>query len=230
MIPPERISIVIPAYEEADRIGRTLNGLSHLDGIQEAEIIVVDGHPERTTIRALSGHAATGIAGPRGRGAQMHAGALSSRGSVLLFLHADTRLETDALVWVKAFLQDSTVAGGAFDLGIDAPEAAFRIIEAGASLRSRLTRIPYGDQALFMRKAVYFEMGGFRPIPLMEDVDLMRRLKKSGLKICLVPRRAWTSPRRWKKEGLLYCTLRNYALILSYYLGVSPERLSRYYR
>jgi rSAM/selenodomain-associated transferase 2 len=227
---PERISIVIPVYEEARRIRRTLDGLCELTGFQEAEVVVVDGHPDRTTIRALAGGAVRAIGGPRGRGAQMHTGAMACHGSVILFLHADTRLESDALLWIKATLRDGAVAGGAFDLGIDAPGAGFRIIEAGASIRSRLTRIPYGDQALFLRKAAYRKIGGFRPLPLMEDVDLMRRLKKSGGKVRFIPRKAWTSPRRWQKEGLLYCTLRNYALILFYYLGVSPERLSRYYR
>ena len=230
MMSTERISIVIPVLEEADQIGATLDALSAAAGIEDAEILVVDGHPEKTTIRVLPEGPVRGIRGPRGRGAQMHAGAKAASGTVLLFLHADTRLEADALLRIQAVVRDPGIAGGAFDLGIDTPGAVYRVIEWGASLRSRLTRVPYGDQALFFRKSAYFRIGGFRPIPLMEDVDLMRRLKKSGEKIRFISRRVWTSPRRWQQEGILYCTLRNYALIFLYYLGASPEQLARYYR
>lgn len=230
MKPWDRISIIIPVFDEADRIKETLEGLARVAGIQDTEIIVVDGHPEKTTIQALCDGSVLKLTGPRGRGAQMHAGASACSGAVLLFLHADTCLESDALLRVRAVLRDPQVDGGAFDLGIDAPGAAFRLIEKGASLRSRLTRIPYGDQALFLRRRTYFQIGGFRPIPLMEDVELMRRLKRAGKKIRFVRQPVRTSARRWQKEGILFCTLRNYALIVLYFLGVSPERLCRYYR
>jgi rSAM/selenodomain-associated transferase 2 len=230
MASTERISIIIPVLEEAGQIGATLDALSAAAGVEEAEILVVDGHPQKTTIRALPERQVRGICGPMGRGAQMHAGARAASGTVLLFLHADTRPETDALLRIQETLRNPAIAGGAFDLGIDAPGTVFRVIEWGASLRSRLTRIPYGDQALFLRRSAYFRTGGFRPIPLMEDVDLMRRLKKRGEKIRFISRRVWTSPRRWQDEGILYCTLRNYALIFLYHLGVPPEQLARFYR
>jgi GT2 family glycosyltransferase len=98
------------------------------------------------------------------------------------------------------------------------------------SLRSRLTRIPYGDQTIFIKKTVYQELGGFRDIPLMEDVDLMRRLKRAGGRIVILPQKAVTSPRRWQKEGIVYCTLRNWFLIVLYLFGVPPQRLARFYR
>jgi len=230
MRPRERISIIIPAFEEADRIQETLDRIGRMAGIDEAEVVVVDGHPEKTTLRAIADGSVRGISGPRGRGAQMHAGALSCSGGILLFLHADTRLPPDGLLRLRAVLQDPEIDGGAFDLGIDAPGAAYRLIEKGASIRSRLTRIPYGDQALFLRRNAYVQIGGFRPIPLMEDVDLMRRVKKAGKKIRFVRQPVWTSARRWQQEGILFCTLRNYALIILYSLGISPERLCRYYR
>lgn len=230
MRPWDRISIIIPAFEEADRIQETLDRLGPMAGIENAEVVVVDGHPEKTTLRAIAGGFARGICGPRGRGAQMHAGVLACSGSILLFLHADTRLPPDGLLRLKVVLQDPGIDGGAFDLGIDAPGVAYRLIEKGASFRSRLTRVPYGDQALFLRRNAYFQIGGFRPIPLMEDVDLMRRLKRAGKKIRFVRQPVWTSARRWQREGILFCTLRNYALIILYYLGVSPDRLCRYYR
>jgi len=230
MKPSDRISVIIPAYEEADRMKETLDGLGQVAGIEEAEIIVVDGHPEKSTIRSLPEGPFRGICGPRGRGAQMHAGATACCGTAMLFLHADTRLQADAMNRIKEVLRDPAVAGGAFDLGIDAPGAAYRLIESGASFRSRLTRVPYGDQALFFRRSVYFRLGGFRPIPLMEDVDLMRRLKRAGEKIRIIRQPVRTSARRWQTEGILFCTFRNYALIVLYLLGVSPGRLSRYYR
>ncbi len=226
----DRISIIIPVYEEAGRIQEALERLGRVAGIEDTEMIVVDGHPEKTTIQAFADGAVRKICSPRGRGAQMHAGALACSGSILLFLHADTRLPPDGLFRLREVLQDPGIDGGAFDLGIDASGAAYRFIEKGASLRSRLTRIPYGDQALFLRRSTYFQIGGFRPIPLMEDVDLMRRLKRAGKKIGFIRPPVLTSARRWQHEGILFCTLRNYALIVLYYLGVSAERLSRYYR
>ncbi len=229
MASSDRISIIIPVYEETGRISRALGALSHAAGIEDAEIIVVDGHGHRTTLRVLPHGSVRGICAPRGRGAQMHAGALAATGSTLLFLHVDTRLPAGALLQIRTALQDPMIDGGAFDLGIDAAGAAFRLIERGASLRSRMTRIPYGDQAVFLKREAYFRLGGFRPLPLMEDVDLMRRLKRSGGRIRFFRQRVRTSARRWRREGILFCTLRNYALIGLYYLGVSPERLARHY-
>jgi hypothetical protein len=126
-------------------------------------------------------------------------------------------------------LQSGDYVAGAFDLGIDSHRLAFRVIEKIACWRSRLTRIPYGDQAIFIRRDYFRSMGGFQDIPIMEDVDLMRRIKKKGGKIHILRDRVKTSARRWEKEGILYGTLRNWLLVSLFCAGVKPERLARFY-
>jgi hypothetical protein len=96
-------------------------------------------------------------------------------------------------------------------------------------IRTRITGIPYGDQAIFIKKDFFAGMNGYQEIPIMEDVELMRRIKKSGYKICIIPQRVSTSPRRWEKEGIIYCTLRNWALISLYLSGFKPEKLAKFY-
>jgi hypothetical protein len=127
-------------------------------------------------------------------------------------------------------MENGEVVAGAFDLGIRSGRPVFRLIETAASLRSRITRVPYGDQAIFIRKDYFHATEGFREIPLMEDVELMRRIRKAGDRISIIPERVRTSPRRWEKEGVLFCTLRNWTLITLYFLGVPPEKLARFYR
>ena len=127
-------------------------------------------------------------------------------------------------------MEDCSCIAGAFDLAIDSDKPAFRLIEKAASLRSRMTRIPYGDQVIFIRKGEFRELGGFRDIPIMEDVDIMRRIKKRKGRICIIGKAVRTSPRRWEKEGIVYTTLRNWLLITLYLFGVRPEKLVRFYR
>jgi GT2 family glycosyltransferase len=126
-------------------------------------------------------------------------------------------------------LEDGRYTGGAFDLAIDRAGFMFRIIERVASFRSRLTRVPYGDQAIFIKREPFMEIGGYREIPLMEDMDLMRRIKQAGGKICIIHKRAKTSGRRWLKEGVVRCTLRNWTIRLLYLAGVDPNRLVKWY-
>jgi rSAM/selenodomain-associated transferase 2 len=159
----------------------------------------------------------------------MNAGALLAGGEVLLFLHADTELPPDGLTRICSVIRDKGCVGGSFDLGIRSDRLCFRLIESAASLRSRMTRIPYGDQAIFLRRDYFRGLGGFRELPLMEDVDLMRRLRRSGGRIHIIRGKVKTSARRWESEGVLYCTLRNWMLMFLYLLGVSPERLARFY-
>jgi GT2 family glycosyltransferase len=121
-------------------------------------------------------------------------------------------------------------AAGAFDLGIRTERKIFRITERYVALRSRLTRVPFGDQAIFIRRDYFEHIGGYSNIPIMEDVDLMRRIRKKGDRICIIPEKVMTSARRWEKEGVLCATLRNWMLQSSYALGVPPERLAKYYR
>lgn len=225
-----QISVIIPVLNEEHIINQTIAHLAHLKRRETAEIIVVDGDPLGTTINRILNPGVTKITAPAGRAVQMNAGARAARGDRLLFLHADVRLPMDAFEKIEAALGRRHAAAGAFALGISSRRKAFRIIEWGVAIRSRLTRIPYGDQAIFTSRELFFQLGGFKEIWLLEDVELMRRIKKKVGRITILPAKVAASPRRWEKEGLLYCTLRNLALILLYLLGVSPERLARFYR
>lgn len=228
------ISIIIPALGEAAVISGTVADLKRLSADTKSttasEIIVVDGSPEGSTIAALDDSAVVTVLSERGRARQMNAGAARASGRVLLFLHADTVLPPDALRLIGKAMGSGRYVAGAFALGIRSERFAFRAIERLASFRSRLTRIPFGDQAIFIRRDYFEEMGGYEEIPLMEDMALMRRIKKRGGRIILFSERVTTSPRRWEKEGILFCTLRNWTLQALYYAGVSPQRLMRFYK
>ncbi len=223
-------SIIIPVLHEASAIGEAVARIRLLDGGEQAEVIVVDGDRSGETLRALPDGVVRKIISEPGRGCQLNRGAGAASGEVLVFLHADTALPHNALGRIGEALSDDTLAGGAFDLGIASPRPIFRLIERVASRRSRLTRIPYGDQAIFLRRACFRTLGGFRELPIMEDVELMRRLRCSGGRIAILPERVVTSARRWEKEGVLYTTFRNWALVTLFALGMDAKRLVRWYR
>lgn len=221
------ISVIIPSLNEENTIGRALSCL----GLEEHdEVIVVDGGSSDRTVSVASEFTKNVYTTKRGRGRQLGYGAVKAHGDILLFLHADCSLPDGALTMIRKALNDETVAFGAFDLAIDHSSFCFRVIEAGANLRSRMTRIAYGDQGMFVRKDVYTGIGGFSDIPLMEDIDISKRLKNEG-KARFIQPPIKTSPRRWLKEGLLYTTLRDWKIALSYsMLNVRPERLNKQYR
>lgn len=225
------VSVIIPVCDETRIINRTLAHLKSLPFSGNLEILVVDGHPDRTTLKAVRDDVRVlKIPSEKGRGVQMNTGAAIARGDILLFLHADTLLPYKGLEMVAGAFRDKRILAGAFDLCIDSPRKIFRFIEKAASVRSRLTRIPYGDQAIFVERNFFMKTGGFQAIPVMEDVDFMRRIRQNGGRIAILPATVRTSPRRWEQEGIIYGTLRNRTLILLYMLGMSPERLARFYR
>jgi rSAM/selenodomain-associated transferase 2 len=224
-----QVSIIIPAFNEPYIINNTIEHLNCLSTTIRTEIILVDGHISQTTLKAVKDKKVQKISSPRGRGIQMNAGAKVASGEILLFLHADTYLIENAPELIIKTLQDQNAVAGAFDLGIHSHKAVFRLIEKMVYIRSRLTQIPYGDQGIFIKRKFFEILGGYNPMPLMEDVDLMRRVKKAGGKIALVNRKIFTSPRRWEKEGVIFCTLRNWTLILLYIIGVPAEKLSKFY-
>jgi len=225
-----RFSIVIPVLNEQDRINSLIEHV-HSQGYEGAcEIIVADGDPQGGTIKAIRDENVTSITSPKGRASQMNAGAELSHGEVLIFLHADTKLPPNALEKISQVLEDVKYMGGAFDLGIGSDSLLLKYIAARARLRSRLNRIPYGDQAIFIRRSYFNKIGRFKDVPLMEDVELMRRIKKRGDKIFILRDRVKTSARRWENEGIIYTTLKNQVLINLYYLGISPDKLAKYYR
>jgi rSAM/selenodomain-associated transferase 2 len=224
------ISIVIPVFHEEEGISEAVDALHGLAFDGRLEIIVVDGDPDENTLKAIRDPRVIKGRSEKGRGRQMNTGARLASGEILLFLHVDTALPPDGLLRIRSVVRDENCVGGSFDLGIGSDNPCFRLIERVACLRSRLTRIPYGDQAIFLRRDFFLDLGGFRELPLMEDVDLMRRIRLSRKKIHMMRDKVITSPRRWERDGLLYCTLRNWALMLLYLLGVSPERLARFYQ
>lgn len=224
------ISIILPVLNEAGSINDAISSLRGLRPDAAIEIIVVDGDPRGGTIGTIRDKGTITAIGEKGRARQMNCGASLASGDILLFLHADTLLPVDALAHVKAAMDDDRSVAGAFDLGIDSERRVFRITEKYVALRTRVTRVPFGDQAIFIRKDYFNKIGGYSDIPLMEDVELMRRIRKRGDKIIIIPEKVMTSARRWEQEGVLRCTLRNWALQLSYALGVRPERLIKWYK
>jgi rSAM/selenodomain-associated transferase 2 len=225
-----KFSFIIPVWNEQAIIYRTIEHVRDLSASGRAEIIVVDGDPAGRTIQVARHMGVKTAISEKGRGNQMNLGASLAAGDILIFLHADTILPHDALELIETAMEDISCIAGAFDLAIDSERPAFRLIEKAASFRSRMTRIPYGDQTIFIRKSGFRDLGGFNNIPIMEDVEFMRRIKKGKGKICIIGTAVLTSPRRWEKEGIVYTTLRNWLLIALYLCGVKPEKLIRFYR
>jgi rSAM/selenodomain-associated transferase 2 len=224
-----QLSVIIPVFREERGITALVDHLTSRALRAKAQILVVDGDPERRTLAVLDGRDVVRVGSDVGRARQMNAGAAQAHGDVLLFLHADTHLPTGTDTLIFQALADPKSAGGAFRLAIDSPRPALRLIAAAANLRTRLTRVPYGDQAIFLRRAAFEKLGGYADIPLMEDLELMRRVRRNGWSVVLIREAAFTSARRWEQEGVWRCTLRNWSLRLLYHSGVSPGRLRRFY-
>lgn len=221
------VSVIIPALNEANRIQAVLQQVQF--NARDLEIIVVDGGSQDDTVTLAQQAGATVLASPLGRAQQMNAGARIASGAVLLFLHADTRLPDGWMEDVQRTLSQPKVIAGAFELHIDGGEPGLRWVEWGVKWRSRLLQLPYGDQALFLKTETFQQLGGFPNLPIMEDFVFVRRLQTVG-KLAIVPRAVMTSARRWHKLGILKTTLINQLVIAAYFLGVSPDRIARWYR
>jgi rSAM/selenodomain-associated transferase 2/rSAM/selenodomain-associated transferase 1 len=219
------LSIIIPALNESAQIHSAIQ--SARKGFP-LEIIVVDGGSRDETVQAASRAGATVIQAPRGRAVQMNAGAGISRGSHLLFLHADTRLPDGYSAHVYEILNGSA-AGGAFRFGIAQPFSGRRLVEWMTNLRARHLQMPYGDQAIFVRRRNFIEMGGYKPMPIMEDYDFIQRLRRQG-RIVIADAAVLTSGRRWLETGAFRATLINQLVIAGYHLGATPEKLAMLYR
>ena len=218
------LSIIIPALNEEAHIEETILNVRNPD----AEIIVVDGgSADRTAERAECAGALV-ITGPRGRAFQQNRGAAEARGSVLLFLHADTLLPKDYVAQVFETLMDRRVALGAFGFKTNLDRPLMRGIELTTRFRSKTLSLPYGDQALFVRKPVFLAVGGFPEIPIAEDLFFVRLVSKQG-RIAIAPAYAITSGRRWKEVGLLRTILINQFILVGFALGISPETLAALY-
>jgi len=225
-----KISVITPVYREESRINALIDHIRVCGYGRDPEIVVADGGPGRETLAAIDRPGVVAAPAPKGRGRQLNAGVRASRGEILVFLHADCHLPAGAFEAITEALLGGAAAG-AFRFGVRSRKWRYRLIEAGARLRNAVTRLPYGDQAQFTRRDVFEAVGGFPDVPIMEDVEFMRRVVRTygRSKVALLPCRTLVSPRRWETEGALYCTLRNQFLLVSYLLGVSPERLAGYY-
>lgn len=219
------ISIIIPTLNEAAIVA---------DAVQRArachphEVIVVDGGSADRTCEILREGDCRLLHSARGRALQQNLGAQQSTGDVLLFLHADNWLDPAGLGQITSALDDPRVEAGCFRQRIESPRRAYRVIEWGNALRASWLRVPYGDQAIFIRRQLFEAVGRFPEVPLMEDVMLMRQVRRRT-RLALLPGPLHVSPRRWQQQGLVRQTLRNWILVTAAMLGVSPRRLGRFY-
>lgn len=227
-----KISIVIPALNEAGTIAQVLANIHPLPNV---EVILVDGGSSDDTVSIVQGLGGKVISSEKGRAHQMNVGAKAATGEILLFLHADTFLPLGFETMVRSTLQPPlkreklAPIAGAFSLQIDDPLPSLRSIEWLVAWRSKWRQMPYGDQAIFLRAETFWELGGFREMPIMEDFELIRQLQRRGqIEILSAP--VVTSARRWLQRGVWQTTLINQAIVIGYLMGVSPARLASWYR
>ena len=221
------LSIVVPVLDEAAAIAATLEALAPMRA-RGVEVIVVDGGSADATVATASGAADRVLSAPRGRARQMNAGAAAASGAALLFLHADTHLPGQADRLVAAAL-DAGPAWGRFDVRIEGRPWLLRVVAALMNLRSRWSGIATGDQAMFVRRDVFERLGGFPDQPLMEDIELSRRLRRWGPPACL-RERVVTSGRRWERGGVWRTIFLMWRLRWRYWRGASPQSLAETYR
>ena len=221
------ISVVIPALNEAARVERALAPLQPARAVGH-ELILADGGSRDLTREIAAPLVDRVVVGPRGRAVQMNAGARAARGDLLLFLHADSVLPWDLLRTLAEELEAAGRSWGRFDLRLSGERAVYRLIERLINLRTRWNGIATGDQAIFVRRELFEQVGRFPRIPLMEDVALCRALKRHGRPFC--PRGpVLTSSRRWEERGVVRTTLLMWRLRMAFALGADPERLARRY-
>ena len=223
-----RLSIIMPVLDEGDGIAGALDALAEVRGLG-VEVIVVDGGSEDATVQRARLRADHVLTTPRGRALQMNAGVAKASGDVLMFLHADTRLPREAERLVLDGLARSGHDWGRFDVTIAGRHPMLRVVACMMNLRSRITGIATGDQAIFVKRDAFHAAGGFPEIPLMEDIALSKQLKRTSRPLCL-RERATTSGRRWESHGVFRTILLMWRLRLAYFLGADPGTLARRYR
>ncbi len=222
-----KLSIIMPVLDEGEGIAAALDALADLRSLG-TEVIVIDGGSRDATIQRARLRADRVISAPRGRASQMNAGAAKASGDVLLFLHADTRLPAHADHVILYGLERSGRSWGRFDVKIEGRHPLLTVVGWLMSIRSRLTGIATGDQGIFVRRDAFQAVGGFEDIPLMEDIALSKRLKRTGPPLCL-RERVVTSGRRWETNGILATVLLMWRLRLAYFFGVDPKQLAQQY-
>ena len=220
------LSIIIPTLNEAHVLGKTL---SQVQGQNNCEVIVVDGGSSDTTVALAQKTGCRILSSPKGRSRQMNLGAEEATGEVLLFLHADTLLPDNFATLILDAISRPGFVAGAFSLAIESSATSLAAIAWLANLRSRLLHLPYGDQALFTTRNMFYAIGRFPEIEIMEDFVFMRKISKEG-RIVILPERVTTSARRWENLGILKTTLINQLIVCGYGLGVAPATLAVWYQ
>ncbi|MEE9329789.1 MAG: TIGR04283 family arsenosugar biosynthesis glycosyltransferase [Parvularculaceae bacterium] len=229
------VSIIIPTLNAARDLPACLSALMPgvLSGLVR-EVVISDGGSDDPVADIADASGARFICTAPGRGAQLAAGADVAKGDWLLFLHADTGLAPDWPKNVSTFIAATGTArrAGYFQLGFDSPKKAARRVARGANLRAKIFKLPYGDQGLLIRKHHYASLGGYQPLPLFEDVDLVRRLVKTDGRASLVAlqSKAITSPDRYERDGYTKRVLKNFTYITRYFLGIAPEKIAAKYQ
>lgn len=223
-----QLSIIIPVLNEAEGLPMLCEHLAPLQQ-QGAEVILVDGGSQDGSDRCIEAHGLRLVRAPRGRAVQMNAGAAAARGDVLLFLHADTRLPPQAWQRLQSVLPPQALAWGRFDVAIDGQATTLRLVAWMMNARSRLTGIATGDQALFMTRAAFDAVGGIPEQPLMEDIEISRRLCHLARPICLTER-VRTSGRRWEQRGVWRTIFLMWRLRWAYWRGVPASQLAKAYQ
>lgn len=219
-----RVSVIIPVLNETQLVGRAINSARDAD-----EIICADGGSSDGSPRIIEQCGAQLVTAGQGRGRQLNAGAAAANGEILLFLHADNWLHDGAINQIRRACRDPRFVLGGFQQRIEANRPIYRAIERGNEARVRWFGLLYGDQGVWIRRALFKRLAGFAAAPLMEDVDLSRRARLVA-RPRLLPGPIHISPRRWQQHGVVRQTLRNWALLAAYHCGAPPERLVRYYR
>jgi rSAM/selenodomain-associated transferase 2 len=220
-----RFSVVIPALDEAGRIAEAVRSAR----VAGAEVVVVDGGSRDATAELAAAAGARVLHCPPGRARQLGLGAGESRGEVIVLLHADSRLPEGWAPALETALADPGVAGGAFAFRFDERSPALRLIELGVRLRVALLGLPYGDQAIFARREILEQIGGVPQVPIMEDLDLVRALRRAG-RLARVPLPVTTSARRYRARGALRTVARNALAAAAFCLGLDRARVARWYR
>ncbi len=220
-----KVSIIVPTLNEELILENTLTQMQRLS---PHELIISDGGSSDDTRNIAGKFSHQVITGCAGRAVQMNAGADEATGDVLLFLHADSRIEPEGYRKIIECMANPQWVGGAFTLRIESGRQSLKLIALLANIRAKYFGLAYGDQGFFVRKKIFRDLNGFSPLPICEDLDFYRRLKKKG-GVILLKEEAHTSPRRWLREGIFFTTARNFLIAVLFGLGFPPRILTKWY-